>query len=428
MRTLRSIYRFSMMTLLCGALNFAQDFSPFSFADPYLRGVQAKYGPQLRELAAEITKQPFPYKFSLGSVVSKDAQQPDLHGPAAIRFAKYNGALALEISGNYSVSYTDTQITKNERARHTLTEVIVPILTAATETFHGQDVPRTYLIEVSHHIRSKVLGIPTEGIETIALFIPQLEAERLAHAKTVDDQQQALLDGTTYLNAQPFLVWLTQDEPSQAEKDHILERSLVRQRGPETAVTINDFQPSPERPLVSERLLKPADPIKRKIDPLSIEQLNEKYKDLLVRLVRDLDPQMHFASYAPPTFIEFNGRKYLQLSVNTTLAAHDVGSRYKLAALAFDDHISHFIRPTLAILPETGDWDGVVFSAILKAEGDESTAEAVEFFFQDPWLRSYKNYDLNGQQLIDRGLVLIDGERAQIDLLKAEASALVPEK
>ena len=421
MRTLHAIHRFTMMTLLCGAISFAQEFSPSSFGDPYLRGVQAKYGPQLRELAAEITHHPYPYKFSLGSVVPKDAEQPDLHGPAAIRFAKYNGALALEISGNYAVSYAETQISKNERARHTLTEVIVPILTAAAETFHGQDVPRTYLIEVSHHVRSKVLGIPTEGIETMALFIPQLEAERLAHAKTVDAQQQALLDGTTYLNAQPFLVWLTPDEPTQEEKNHILERSLARQRGPETATTIDDFQPSPDRPLVSERLLKPANPIKRKMDPLSVEQLNEKYKDLLERLVHDLDAQMHFAAYAPPTFIEFHGHKYLQLSINTSLVAHDVGSRYKLAALAFDDHVSHFVRPALAILPETGDWDGVVFSAILKVEGDESAAEAVEFFFPDAALRSYKNYDLNGQQLIDRGLVLIDGERAQIDLLKAEA-------
>ena len=406
----------------------AQEFSPSSFGDPYLRGVQAKYGPQLRELAAEITQHSFPYKFSLASVVPKDAQQPDLHGPAAVRLEKYNGALALEISGNYAVSYTDTQISKNERVRHTLTEVIVPILKAATGRFRGQDLPRTYLIEVSHHVRSKILGIPTENIETVALSIPQLEAERLAHAETVDDQQQALLDGTTFLNAQPFLVWLTKDEPSQAEKDRILERTLERQRGPETATTINDFQPSPGRPLVSERLLKPADPIRRKVDPLSTEQLNAKYKDLLDRLVRDLDPQMHFASYAPPTFIEFNGRKYLQLSINTSLAARDVGSRYKLAALAFDDHVSHFIRPTLAILPETGDWDGVVFSAILKVAGDDSTAEAVEFFFQDSWLRSYKNYDLNGQQLIDRGLVLIDGERAQIDLLKAEAAGLEPQK
>jgi len=241
-----------MVVVLCGAFSFAQEFSPSSFGDPYLRGVQAKYAPQLRELAAEITRHSYTYKFALGSVVPKDAQQPDLHGPAPIRLEKYNGALALEISGNYSVSYTDAQISKNERVRHTLTEVIIPVLKLATDRFHGQDLPRTYLIEVSHHVRSKILGIPTEGIETVALFIPQLEAERLAHAKTVDDQQQALLDGTTYLNAQPFLVWLTADEPSEAEKGLILENSLARQRDPETVTTINDFQQSPDRPLVSE--------------------------------------------------------------------------------------------------------------------------------------------------------------------------------
>jgi hypothetical protein len=36
-------------------------------------------------------------------------------------------------------------------------------------------------------------------------------------------------------------------------------------------------------------------------------------------------------------------------------------------------------------------------------------------------MHCYENYDCTGQQLIDAGTVLINGERASLDLLRAEA-------
>jgi hypothetical protein len=46
--------------------------------------------------------------------------------------------------------------------------------------------------------------------------------------------------------------------------------------------------------------------------------------------------------------------------------------------------------------------------------------EAVEFFFPLSLLRCYQNYDCTGQQLIDGGTVLVNGERVSLDLQAAE--------
>ena len=156
------------------------------------------------------------------------------------------------------------------------------------------------------------------------------------------------------------------------------------------------------------------------ITPATLTKLQADHGDTISRLVSILNEQAHFVPYAPPTFIGFHQAAYLQLSLNTRLKTGN-GSRYQLAALAFDDHISHLIRPVLAFFPpKDSGFDGVSFSTSLKLpEGDNS--EAVEFIFPLETMRCFANYDCTGQQLIDGGIVLINGERAALNLQTAEA-------
>ena len=49
---------------------------------------------------------------------------------------------------------------------------------------------------------------------------------------------------------------------------------------------------------------------------------------------------------------------------------------------------------------------------------------AVEFFFPFAALHCYETYDCTGQQLIDAGAVLINGERASLNLQNAEAQSV----
>ncbi len=178
------------------------------------------------------------------------------------------------------------------------------------------------------------------------------------------------------------------------------------------------LSPATNPTYVSNALLKPAPA--RIITPESLAGLQRQNQDSIDRMRTDLDPEAHFVPYAPPpSFIGFRQGSYLQLSTSTPLEAAPASSRYKLASLAFDEHISHLIRPLLDYFPPDVDFDGVDFSTSIHVPGD-SKSESVEFFLPYRLMRCFASYDCTGQQLLDAGTVIINGERAALDLQISE--------
>ena len=163
----------------------------------------------------------------------------------------------------------------------------------------------------------------------------------------------------------------------------------------------------------------------RDTSPEALAKIQAADQKMIDMVAKELEPQAHFVSYAPPAMVAFRKGVYLEFSVGTTLPDTAAGSRYKMAALAFDDHISHLVRPMMAYFKGDLDFDGLAFSTSIH-QGDKTDAhqsgEAVEFFFPTDALRCYEAYDCTGQQLIDQGSVLINGERVSLDLQLAEAS------
>jgi hypothetical protein len=143
-------------------------------------------------------------------------------------------------------------------------------------------------------------------------------------------------------------------------------------------------------------------------------------------MLKDLEPEAHFVTYAPPAFIAFHHQVYLELSMTTILAEPPETSRYKLAALAFDEHISPLIRRVLTYFPGDQNFDGISFSTTVHGRTKPGVPAirplSVEFFFPMESLRRYESYDCTGQQLINDGIVLINGERAGLDLELAQGS------
>ena len=77
---------------------------------------------------------------------------------------------------------------------------------------------------------------------------------------------------------------------------------------------------------------------------------------------------------------------------------------------------------TAAVLnyfPQDADFDGIVFSSMIHV-ADGSSPEAVEFFLPFRVMRCFASYDCTGQQLLDSGTIVINGERAALDLQIAE--------
>jgi hypothetical protein len=157
----------------------------------------------------------------------------------------------------------------------------------------------------------------------------------------------------------------------------------------------------------------------------ALASLQSANQDNLDRLVKELEPQAHFVTYAPPKFVVFRKAIYLELSFNTPLPAPATASRYQLAALAFDEQVAHLVRPVLGYFKGEQKFDGISLSTTVHGTGKAGTSssgQAVEFFLPLSALHCYEAYDCTGQQLLDAGTILINGERVGLDLQAAEAN------
>jgi hypothetical protein len=141
------------------------------------------------------------------------------------------------------------------------------------------------------------------------------------------------------------------------------------------------------------------------------------------KLSEDLKPQAHFVDYAPPAFIAFRDGAYLQLSMNTDLEQPAGSSQYRAAALAFDTHVSHILRATSKYFHDNPQFDGVDFSTTVHQSG-QGSSWSVEYVVTLTSLLCYERYECTGQELINRSIVLINGERVALDLQKAEAETI----
>jgi hypothetical protein len=418
------------LTLILSAA-FAQVIPPTEIKDPELRALQERNMDDLKKLGADILALPTDYPFYLSRKLDLDESQQKWADQRSIQFDRYKGKVVLEITGNYYAAYSAEKMNSDQRARETFLRIVQPVLKIAVTHFQNNGSVQAYAFEVSHHVLGKVGGVTVERPENLVVILPQQAASRLATASDESAQQAALLLGEVLVNAKPATIWLSgagpqlaqqtpEDPPTTATAGNSSSAEVMH-NGAEPDI---DKLPSPVH-VPSLKASKPADPPPRARDtsPSALASLQAAQKPLLDALVKDMDSQAHFVPYAPPNFVAFRNGIYLELSINTSLSEPSTASRYRLAALAFDDHVSHLIRPVLAQFKDDTQFDGIGFSANLHLNtkaGNTASSQAVEFFFPFSALRCYEKYDCTGQQLIDAGSVLINGERVSLDLQIAE--------
>lgn len=392
-----------------------QVLSPNEIADPAPQQLQEKYYEQLKAFGAEARAHKFAYPFTFSRTLDVEMSQQGAVDQRSISFANYNNQVVLKITGNYFASYSTSTMDFNHRTRQTFLDVVLPLLQLAAPRFGNVGAFQAYAFEISHHVRNKIFGVNNEGFENVVYVFPRTAVERLVKAATVEQQQAAVLDADIYVNGEPFTMWLTGDPPGGQGKP----RKGRPVSGPEIASLTPTAGISAIEPTVNPKLLGLKEAPPRKITPEVLATFGVQNQDILPRLVRELGDQAHFVPYAPPLFIRFRNGAYLQLSVTTLLPAAAAGeSRYKVAALAFDEHIAHLVRPVLAYFPNA-DFDGVDFSTTVKVAGS-TEPKSLEFVFPLKALRCYASYDCTGQQLIDAATVLLNDDRIALQLQSAE--------
>ena len=436
--------RIAILTMLLLGVRMlpAQVVSTVEIGDPALRTLQQQSFNDLKTVGKSIATYPFTFPFYLSRTLDIDEKAQKRTAPHSIRFEHYNGDTVIAISGNYYGAYASDKFSEEQRARQTFLDVVVPILKAVVPTFQANAAVQGYAVEVSHHVITKTMGMPIERPENLMVYFPQAAAGKLVAAQNNLAQQGALLDADVLLNAKQLNIWLTDEEqPSTKESAatapevagiaappvaaHLVNTSVAVppkpandspiEPDPKTVATTSDPAPAP-----------PISPPARDSSPQALAGLQSSIQGASNHMLKELEPEAHFVTYAPPAFIPFHHQVYLELSMTTALAEPPDSSRYKLAALAVDEHISPLIRRVLTYFPGDQNFDGVSFSTTVRGRTKPGAPAAkplsVEFFFPLASLRRYEAYDCTGQQLINEGIVLINGERAGLDLQLAQGS------
>ena len=396
----------------------AQVLTPTELSDPKTQRLQQLYFKALVAIGSEVEAHKFPYPFYFSRVLDVDQSKMPMQDQRSIRFDFYKNQTVLEITGNYYAAYAADRMDAYARLKETFQHVVMPILQASVPHFPDDSAFTAYAIEVSHHVRQKEMGLSAEHPENVTVIIPVLSAQKLVDAKTDDQKQAAVLDAQVFLNGQPYSIWMQEGAPSEEWKESNAPRPAdTKQPAEMAAVTAQPAASS--SPAVSANLMKTTPSAMRIYTQEDLAKLQRQNDDAIGRMTKGLDKEAHFLAYAPPSFIGFRQGAYLQLSIATQLNAAVGTSRYKLAALAFDDHVSHLVRPLLNYFPGDPGFDGINFTSMIHV-ADGTSPLAVEFFFPFRTMRCFASYDCTGQQLIDSGTVVINGERSALDLQVAE--------
>jgi hypothetical protein len=424
-----------LMTLIAGTA-MAQVVSPSEIKDTELRSLQQQYLQDLTQAGHDILANHFDYPFYLSRRLDLDETQQQRTDQRSIRFERFNGQTVLAVSGNYYAAYSGEKMDEEQRARNSFQNVVLPILKALVSHFQANHTIQGYAVEISHHVIMKVMGVPVERPENLMVFLPRNSAIKLVEAHDSSGLQAALLDAQVYLNAAPLSLWLDEQTPPRVTM--ATQLPAHRTSGEQSALARAETQLAEDVMQVSQSAASPpatagsmtsggtSDPgaPHRDTSPKNLVALQRSYEELIAGMVKQLEPQAHFVSYAPPAFITFRRGIYLELSVTTTLKDTKGRSQYKLAALAFDEHIAHLIRPSFSFVKDAQGFDGIAFSSSVhlseKGDAGSVSTEAVEFFFPLQVMHCYVDYECTGQQVINAGTVLINGERVGLDLQKAE--------
>ncbi len=415
----------ALALFLLTGLADAQVLKPEEVLDPNLRELQREHWAELKQIAAAAGAHHFPYHFyfsrtmDLSEAVQRESDQ------RAIQFDRYHDQTVLKITGNYFASYSAELMPPEERARQTYQDVMLPLLEAAVGALGSQTIPEAFALEISHHVRKKVMGVSSEAAENVVMIVPRAVALRLRESDPMA-KQSVILESQVFLNAVPIALW-----PNSAAE--VLLTSSAKPGGPvpvrtasltpipNALVPVSTARPEIFAPMKTVSKVAAAE---RDGSHDGLKKVQAVYQSTLDHMVEELNGQAHFVRYSPPMFIPFHKGLYLQLALTTALPEGSGGSQYRMVALAFDRHIARLIRPTLEYFKdEASDFDGISFSTTVRAGSNDSegAALAVEFIFPMRMLRLYQQFDCTGQMLIDSAFVLINGERSGVDLQSAEA-------
>ena len=443
--------------IICAAILLAAagaahaQVSPAEIINPQLKKSEAAYLSQLLAYNQAIQSIKFPFPFTLNRYVNLDPQKGIATDTRGLEFVKFHDRMVLKITGIYAAAFDSAKLTQNERASRVFQDVIVPILQLLPDQIPADVTCDSVGFEISYHVRARNRNYDYEGKENLVAVFDKADAFGYFQSSRGSNRQDILNRSEIYLNGKEYGLALGEKDPLSIEA---LDRSAKPQSNP-----INE--PPAKRPESSSdaqvsRISQDLPPNFHLAEPKTIgdersappgiglpttspkpepqvsqtstatqgdaDRLQAKYQPQLDGLVKDEAAQLHFVDYAPPSFVVFRGRIFMQLTLRNPLDFEkETGSIYKRAAQSFDLFLAPQLKPLIDKIPVDSEIQGLDITVLNQlASKPKPSSEALEFICPLKLLRHFVDADITNQDLINQSTVLVNGVRIALDLQRVE--------
>jgi hypothetical protein len=427
---------FLLVCALLGMTLFWMQFPPLSaqvapaeIKDRQLRSLEQANLKKLVDLKQAIAKLSFPYPLLVSRYAGLDPAEQAASDQRGLEFVNFKGRTVLKVTGNYNAAYSADLLTANERASHVFEDVVRPILRVIPTYFQGIDSFGAVGFEISYHVRRKARNYSYEGKENLVVVMGREDALNFAKVAKDTESQEVLNRSEIYLNGKEFGLTLGQRDAQEVEAraDASVSPALLASVRPDVPSALKPTPPSPNRTLTLSSTANDAGPeastptteIASRSD---VAALQTKHQAQLDALSKEGAERFHLVDYAPPSFVIFQNKTYLQLTLrNPARFDRDSTSIYKRAAQSFDLFLAPQLKALLDKLPTTNDFAGLDITVLNDLSSkDTHSSEALELVFPLQLLRQFTEAQVTNQDLINRSIVMVNGVRIALNLQLVE--------
>jgi len=422
------------LSLVCACAGIAQ-VSPNEILNPQLKALESQYFSQLKTINQQISKARFPFPFYLSRVVGLDPSQQVEADTRGLEFKRFKDRVVLKATGNYNAAYNPQQLSRNEQASRTFRDVMMPILQIVTQNVPPDIDCDAIGMEVAYHVRDRQKSYDYEGREILVVVLDRKDAFQMVLEKDDNARQEILNRSLIYLGGEDYGLSLLDRDPMMIDKQARARAGQIDVTSTASSSTSAsrlirsnpNLMPSAGGALADSAATAPKMDLSQArpaATPAEAEKLQVQYQGQLDLLSKEGQAHLGFVDYDPPTFVVVSKQMVLQMTLkNSTRFDPEKTNIYKRAAQTFDLFVAPKMKDVLDRIPNDVPVDYYDFSVVnplSPTSVGKERSEAIEFLLPKKLAQRFANSEITNQELIDKGLVLVNGVRIALNLQLVE--------
>ncbi len=404
---------------------------PDEIPNPQLKTDEAEFLPQLLSLKQSIQEYTFSYPLRLCSCTEVKTALKGKAADRGIEFVYFKQSELLKISGIYDVSYSTRSLTQNERAAHTLEQVVVPILQMTLKQFSKNRPGDGVGIEIVYGARDQNLAYDYEGREVITAIFTWQDAFAYIESQSGSVRQSVLDRSEVYVDGKAYGVSLSQRNSLPIDS---LQRSVPRHlrsslqiatsalpEGPTIPKSASIVPPSKGIHSADGSESMPSESFPKKLErQVELDPFTKQNKQLNIALSSSPN-SLHVDARNPSSFVNVGGQVVLYLNLLNPLSyAKRTASIYKQSAEGFDLVIAPELKELLRLVPSDAQYDLLQITLVGSHAADERGSEDIEYVCPKDQTMLLAEDKISSQDLIDQCRVIVNSVRIRVNLESVE--------